>query len=49
MESSDSGAGMGRHNLSVSIPSEIVLKVDAKISDHIGPSHREDPAAREPQ
>jgi len=39
---------MGRHDLGVGIPSEIVLQVDPEVSDCVGPLHREDPAAREP-
>ena len=48
MEGADSGAGAGRHSLSVGVPAEIVLKVYAKVLDRIGPSYREDLAAREP-
>jgi len=42
------GAGAGSHGFGVRVPAEVILEVDTKISDRVGPLHREDPAAQEP-
>jgi len=49
VKSADGGAGAGCHDFGVGVPLEVVLDVNAKVSDRIGPVHREDPAAWETQ
>jgi len=48
LKGADGGAGVGSHGFGMRVLVEVMLDIDAKISDRVGLSHREDPAAWKP-